>query len=136
MKSLVTPLAIVYFVSAALNLFSAFLLLLYALFPAMVGVAAVAGAVDGDEGAAPAAVVMAISTIGLGGVGLILGALGIAYIAGGYGLIKRRAWSRRLGIALAVPILPTCIPIGTILGAFAIAALLSKDVVEEFEGAT
>lgn len=130
-KSLITPIAIAYIVAGAFSALSAFFLLLYALFPAFVGVAAVAGAVDGDEGAAPAAVMMAISTIGLGGLGLAFGLLAIGYIADGYGLVKRRRWSRKLGIVLAVPMLGLCMPIGTLFGALAIVAFLSSDVTAE-----
>ena len=53
-----------------------------------------------------------------------LAAMGAPWLALGFGLRRRRAWARTLGIACAVLLLPFP-PIGTALGAWTLAVLLA-----------
>lgn len=135
MKSLITPIGGLYVAAGGINVFAALSLLVYAIFPAVIGVVAVSGAMKQEEGALPALIVMAASSIGIGGMGLIVGVLAIAYLIGGVGIIMRKRWARMLGVLLAIPTMTVCMPVGTILGVLAIVALVSKEGVEEFGGA-
>jgi len=82
--------------------------------------AGIAGAASGEAGAAVTA----------GGVGffvaLILAVMSLPSIIGGWGLLKRKPWSRMLVIVLgAISLLS--IPIGTILGAYTLWALTKPE---------
>lgn len=132
MKSMITPIGGFYVVMGVMNGFIALMMMVYALFPAAIGVMAVSGAMKQEEGALPATIVMAATTLGLGGMGLLLGALGLAYIVDGVGILKRKRWSKGLGVLLALPVMTVCIPVGTLLGVFSLIVLLSQDATEEF----
>lgn len=132
MKPLLSPIGGFYVFTGVMNMLVGLMLLVYALFPAVIGVAAVAGAMKEEEGALPALVVMILSTLGLGGVGLLVGILGIVYVIDGIGIIRRRPWSRLLGAALSLPVMTACIPVGTIVGILALVALVSQEGAAEF----
>ena len=132
MKPLLSPIGGLYVFTGVMNLLIGLMLLVYALFPAVIGVVAASGAMKEEEGALPALVVMIVSTIGLGGVGILVGVLGIVYVIDGIGIIRRRPWSRMLGAALSLPVMTACIPFGTVVGILALVALVSQEGAAEF----
>jgi hypothetical protein len=131
-KALVTPLGIAYvFVGVGAG-FITLLLVLNALFPALVGVLAVNGVAKGEEGAFGAMLLMFGTTLGVGLVAVVSGALSVAYIIDGIGLVARQGWARWLGIGLAVPVMFMCMPMGMMIGMLALITLLMPDTAEEF----
>lgn len=133
MKSMITPVGALYIFAGVINGLVALMLIIYAVFPAIIGVVAVSGAMNEEEGALEALVLMAVSSIGIGGMGLLVGLLALAYVIGGYGIIRRRRWARMLGVALAVPMMGVCMPIGTAIGVLALVTMLHGDTGKEFE---
>lgn len=97
-----------------------FMALLMSLFFGILG--GVVGA-SGEENAG-----LAVAILGLSGAALtiILLVLGIPYIICGWGLYRRRRWSRVMGIILAAIAL-TKIPLGTAFGIYALIILFQKD---------
>lgn len=135
MKILVTPLGVFYLVAGFINGCFAAFLALYALFPALIGVVAVNGVANGEEGALGALVLMAGTSAAVGAFALGIGVLALAYLVDGIGLIARRPWARWLGIGLAVPLVFACMPVGAMLGVLALVTLLMPDTAEEFAAA-
>lgn len=64
-------------------------------------------------------------------VGTFLVILGVPGMAAGYGLLKRRAWARGLGVAVGVLNLLN-VPIGTLVGVYTLVVLLQTDTEEAF----
>lgn len=133
MRAWITPIGGLYVTTGVANGFGALCLLFYALFPAVIGVVAVSGTIKQEEGALPALILMAATTLGLGGSGVVMGVLGLAYLAVGVGLISRKRWARAAGAALSVPIMLLCMPAGTAVGVLAMVALLHPDTKAEFD---
>lgn len=98
------------------------------------GLAFGAGGIAAARGDADAAA--ALPFIGVVGSALVifLLALSIPGIACGIGLLKFRPWARILGIVLAIIHLIN-IPLGTILGIYALWVLFSKETERLFSGA-
>jgi hypothetical protein len=101
------------------------LLLVLALFLAVTvgGVAGIIGVSADPEDAA-----IAIPVLGLAGTALaaFFGLFGLPSLIVGYGLINYRPWARVVGIVLSAISLIN-IPIGTIVGAYALWVLLNKE---------
>lgn len=93
------------------------------------GVAATVAA-DGDPDAA-----VAIPIIGLSGMALVafLVVWSLPGLIVGIGLMKRRPWARIGGIVVAILSL-VAVPFGTILGAYGLWVLFSKDTERLFAG--
>ena len=66
--------------------------------------------------------------------GVFLGAFALPGLAAGYGLLKFKPWARIVGIVLSALKLIN-VPLGTILGAYGLWVLLSKDTERLFDGA-
>lgn len=64
-------------------------------------------------------------------VGTFLVILGVPGTVAGYGLLKRRAWARGLGVAVGVLNLLN-VPIGTLVGVYTLVVLLQTDAEEAF----
>lgn len=92
--------------------------------------AALVGAQGGDDAAIGA------SVLGLTGAGLFVFwlCIGIPGIITGIGLLKFKPWARILGIVLSA-IRLISFPFGTILGAYGLWVLFSKDTEALFEAA-
>lgn len=75
-----------------------------------------------------------VAVLGLTGVALtiVLLIFSIPYIVGGWGLLKRRPWSRILGIILAAISL-IHVPFGTIFGIYALIILFNKETEALFQ---
>jgi hypothetical protein len=72
-------------------------------------------------------------TTGVGAVvGVILAVLSLPSIIGGFGLLKRRPWSRTVIIVLSILHLFS-FPIGTAIGAYSLYVLFQDDARAEFE---
>ena len=93
------------------------------------GVAGLVGA-DGDPDAA-----IAVPIIGMTGLVLVsfLVATSLPSVIIGYGLYQRRPWSRLAGILISILSL-IMVPFGTLLGAYGLWVLFSKDGQQLFEG--
>ena len=104
-------------VSGALGLFAALMLML------VFGVSASAVGVSGDPDAA-----LAIPIIGITGMALVafLVILALPGIIIGVGLLRLRPWARIAGIVVSIMSL-VMIPFGTVLGAYGLWVLFSKD---------
>jgi hypothetical protein len=87
------------------------------------GVSASAVAIDGDQDAA-----FVLPILGLTGAALMIATLVISIpgIIIGYGIYRFRPWARIAGIVLAILSL-MLFPLGTILGAYGLWVLLSKE---------
>jgi hypothetical protein len=98
---------------------------------ALGGAAGLVGAAADPEEAA-----LALPIIGLTGTALIgmLLVLSLPGLITGFGLLAFRPWARILGIVLAILQLVN-VPIGTILGIYALWVLLNKDTERLFAGA-
>ena len=83
------------------------------------------GALSGDPEAAR--VFSAIS----GMVWMILLIISVPYFAAGYGLLKRMAWGRVLGLVMGALSLLS-VPIGTAIGVYALWALTRPEAEEAF----
>ena len=105
----------------------------------LAGICTVAGGgLAGFSGAGAAAT--AEEAAGAGVFGAIMGVLGFVYLIigalevfAGWGLLKYRPWSRTLAIVLSA-IMLIGIPIGTIIGAYALWVLLNDDTKRLFGG--
>jgi hypothetical protein len=95
------------------------------------GAAGLVGAAADPEEAA-----LALPIIGLTGTALIgmLLVLSLPGLVTGFGLLAFRPWARIVGIVLAILQLVN-VPIGTILGIYALWVLLNKDTERLFAGA-
>jgi hypothetical protein len=104
-------------VSGAVGLFAALMLML------VFGVSASAVGVSGDPDAA-----FAIPIIGITGMALVafLVILSLPGIIIGVGLLRLRPWARIAGIVVSIVSL-VMIPFGTVLGAYGLWVLFSKD---------
>ncbi len=80
--------------------------------------------------------VMRITSIVGPAVAVFLIVVSVPGIICGIGLAKRKSWARILGLILAVPDLVTSIPIGTIIGIYAIWVLLNKETAQLFAQAS
>jgi hypothetical protein len=78
---------------------------------------------SGEEGAGAAVAVLGLSGAALA---IMLLVLGVPYLICGWGLWRRRPWSRVMGIILAAIAL-TKIPLGTAIGIYALFILFQKD---------
>jgi hypothetical protein len=133
LRAWITPVGGLYVTTGAGIGVGALTLLFYALFPAVIGVVAISGTIKQEEGALPALVLMAASTLGLVGTGVLLGLLSLAYLVVGVGLIARKRWARMAGVGLSVPIMVICMPTSTPVGVLAMVALLNPDTIKEFD---
>jgi hypothetical protein len=113
----VKVLGIIHIVLGAMGLCGALLLMLI-----FGGAAGIMGA-SGDPDAA-----LAIPIVGITGTALVIftAALSLPGIIVGIGLVKRSPWARIGGIVLSIFDL-LWIPLGTILGAYGLWVLFSKD---------
>jgi hypothetical protein len=106
------------------------LMLLAALFLAVTlgGVAGIVGATAEPEDAA-----IAIPVLGFAGTALagFLGIFSLPSLITGYGLMNFKPWARIVGIVLSAISLIN-IPIGTIVGAYGLWVLLSKETEQLF----
>jgi len=91
-------------------------------------IATFVGAQGGDDA------LIGATVLGLAGTALFVFwlCLGIPGIITGWGLLKRKNWARILGIVLSAVRL-IHIPIGTVLGAYGLWVLFSKDTEDLFE---
>jgi hypothetical protein len=125
MQTHVKVLGILYLVvSSVYLLMAAFLLLV------MGGTAGIVGATADPQDAA-----IAIPVLGIAGTALamFLGVFALPGLLTGYGLLNFRPWARILGIVLSALSLIN-IPIGTLMGAYGLWVLLSKDTERLFDG--
>ena len=106
------------------------LMLLAALFLAVTlgGVAGIVGATAEPDDAA-----IAIPVLGFAGTALagFLGIFSLPSLITGYGLLNLKPWARIVGIVLSAISLIN-IPIGTIIGAYGLWVLLSKETEQLF----
>jgi hypothetical protein len=125
MQTHVKVLGILYLVVSACSLLMAAFLLLV-----MGGTAGLVGATADPQDAA-----IAIPVLGIAGtaLALFLGAFALPGLVAGYGLLNYRPWARILGIVLSALSLIN-IPIGTLMGAYGLWVLLSKDSERLFDG--
>jgi hypothetical protein len=125
MQTHVKVLGILYLVVSALSLLGAAFLLLV-----MGGAAGIVGAAADPQDAA-----IAIPVLGIAGTALamFLGVFALPGLLTGYGLLNYRPWARILGIVLSALSLIN-IPVGTLMGAYGLWVLLSKDTERLFEG--
>jgi hypothetical protein len=96
----------------------------------MGGTAGIVGAsADAEEAA------IAIPVLGIAGTALValFGIFALPGLLTGYGLLTYRPWGRILGIVLSALNLIN-IPVGTLLGAYGLWVLLSKDTERLFDG--
>lgn len=117
MATHVKVIAVCYLVCAALLLAAAFFT------PLVLGLLAGLVGSSGEEGAAAGATILGFAGVALS---LILAVFAIPFFAAGWGLLKFRPWARVLGIILAALCLPK-LPLGTILGVYALIILFKKD---------
>jgi len=87
-----------------------------------------AGFFSGDQDA------MAITSIVAGSIAVFMFVISVPDIIAGIGLLKRKSWARILALIIACLDL-LFIPIGTIIGAYSIWALVQDDTVKLFESA-
>jgi hypothetical protein len=119
----VKVLGILLIVLSAFGVLAALLLML--IFGGAVGV--VGAAADSPDAA------IAIPIIGAVGIGLVifLLALSLPGLIAGFGLLSLKPWARTLGIVVSALNL-IHIPVGTILGAYGLWVLLSKETEQLF----
>jgi hypothetical protein len=124
MQTHVKVLGILYLVVSGFSLLMAAFLLLV-----MGSTAGIVGATADPQDAA-----IAIPVLGIAGTALavFLGAFALPGLITGYGLLTYRPWARILGIVLSALSLIN-IPIGTLLGAYGLWVLLSKDTERLFD---
>lgn len=125
MQTHVKVLGVLYLAVSAVCLVTALFLLLV-----MGSAAGIVGATADPQDAA-----IAIQILGIAGsaLAICLGAFSLPGLITGYGLLICKPWARVLGIVLSALIL-IIIPVGTILGAYGLWVLLSKDAERLFEG--
>jgi hypothetical protein len=85
------------------------------------------GIASGDRTAITVLPIVAVSVTGL------VTLLSIPGVIAGFGLLKLKPWARVLALALAILNLPN-VPLGTILGLYALLVLLSSDASTYFNG--
>ena len=117
MATHVKVIAVCYLVCASVLLAAAFFA------PLVLGLIAGLIGSSGEEGAAAGATVLGFAGAALTVILLVLAA---PFFAAGWGLLKFRPWARVLGIILGALCL-TKIPLGTILGIYALVILFKKD---------
>jgi hypothetical protein len=125
MQTHVKVLGILYLVVSGFCLLTALFLLVV-----MGGAAGIVGATADPEEAA-----IAIPVLGITGtaIAIFLGAFSLPGLLTGYGLLNYRPWARILGIVLSALSLIN-IPLGTLMGAYGLWVLLSKDTEPLFDG--
>ena len=125
MQTHVKVLGILYLVVSGVYLLTAAFLLLV-----MGGTAGIVGATADPQDAA-----IAIPVLGIAGTALamFLGVFAVPGLVTGYGLLNFRSWARVLGIVLSALSLIN-IPIGTLMGAYGLWVLLSKETERLFGG--
>ena len=125
MQTHVKVLGILYLVVSGVYLLTAAFLLLV-----MGGTAGIVGATADPQDAA-----IAIPVLGIAGTALamFLGVFAVPGLVTGYGLLNFRPWARVLGIVLSALSLIN-IPIGTLMGAYGLWVLLSKETERLFGG--
>lgn len=125
MQTHVKVLGILFLVVSAFSLLMAAFLLLV-----MGGAAGIVGASADPEAAA-----IAIPVLGITGATLaaFLGIFALPGLFTGYGLLNFKPWARVLGIVLSALSLIN-IPVGTLMGAYGLWVLLSKDTERLFDG--
>jgi hypothetical protein len=125
MQTHVKVLGILYLVVSGFCLLTALFLLVV-----MGGAAGIVGAAADPQDAA-----IAIPVLGIAGTALVifLGGFSLPGLLTGYGLLNYRPWARILGIVLSALSLIN-IPIGTLMGAYGLWVLLSKDTERLFDG--
>ena len=123
MATHVKVIAVLFIVFGALGVFAGvFSSLLFGVLAAIVGATHDPGAPIG------------VAALGLTGITLtiVLIAFSIPYIVCGWGMLTLRPWSRILGIILAAISLVR-IPIGTLLGIYALIILFNKETEKLFQ---
>jgi hypothetical protein len=125
MQTHVKVLGILYLVVSGFYLLMAAFLLLV-----MGGTAGIVGAAADPQDAA-----IAIPVLGIAGTALamFLAVFAVPGLLAGYGLLNYRPWARILGIVLSALSLIN-IPVGTLMGAYGLWVLLSKDTERLFDG--
>lgn len=126
MSTHVKVLGVLFIAVSALGVLAALFLMI-----AVGGAAGIVGATADPEEAA-----LALPIIGLTGTALIglLLVLSLPGLITGFGLLGFRPWARIVGIVLAILQLVN-VPIGTMLGIYALWVLLNKDTERLFAGA-
>lgn len=118
-------------VIAVLYLIAGVLLLAAAMFtPLALGLVAGLVGSSGDPDAAVGATVLGFAGVALSVIFVVLAA---PFVAAGWGLLKFREWARILGIILGAICL-TKIPLGTVVGIYALVILFRKDTEALFRG--
>jgi hypothetical protein len=125
MQTHVKVLGILYLVVSGFCLLMALFLLVV-----MGGAAGIVGAAADPQDAA-----IAIPVLGITGtaIAIFFGAFSLPGLLTGYGLLNYRPWARILGIVLSALSLIN-IPLGTLMGAYGLWVLLSKDAERMFDG--
>ena len=125
MSTHVKVLGVLFIAVSALGVLAALFLMV-----ALGGAAGLVGATADPEEAA-----LAIPIIGLTGTALVgmLLVLSLPGLITGFGLLSFKPWARILGIVLAILQLVN-IPIGTLLGLYALWVLLNRDTERLFAG--
>ncbi|HEY7447508.1 MAG TPA: hypothetical protein VH702_05125 [Vicinamibacterales bacterium] len=123
MDTHVRVLAVLHIVLGAFGLVAAFILMI--IFGGAAGIAGASGDPDAE---------LAMPIIGLTGLALVVvvGALSLPGIIVGFGLLKFRSWARIFAIVLSILDL-IWIPFGTVVGAYGLWVLLSRDTERLFD---
>lgn len=102
----------------------------------MLGFGGLLGSIGASSGDEEALVVGAVYGVFGVVVAVFVGVFGVVYLLTGMGIRRRRGWARIAGIVTGVLAL-TSVPLGTLVGIYALVTLLDKEVAEEFllEGA-
>lgn len=125
METHVKVLGVLYLAVSGLFLVAALFLLLL-----MGGTAGIVGVAADPQDAA-----IAIPVLGIAGTALamFLGVFALPGLITGFGLLNHKPWARVAGIVLSAVNLIN-IPVGTVLGAYGLWVLLSRDTERLFEG--
>ena len=126
MSTHVKVLGVLFIAVSALGVLAALFLVV-----ALGGTAGLVGATADPEEAALALLILGLTGVALVGMLLVLSLPGLIT---GFGLLSYKPWARILGIVLAILQLVN-IPIGTLLGIYALWVLLNKDTERLFTGA-
>lgn len=131
MRNGIGALGMVYLVIGLLVVVAGLLAVPLVLLQGAIGSYAVYDATQGSDGAAEAAVVF----LGSGSVWLCaeaaVVAIGLLIAVTGWGVTRRRRWSRVLGLLVALVLLPL-FPLGTVIGVVGLLVLSNDEVAEEF----
>ena len=117
MATHVKVIAVLYLICGASLALGAFFL------PAILGMVAALVGSSGDPDAGMASAILGLTGIG---VSVMFIAFAIPFIVIGWGMLTFRPWSRSAGIVLGVLCLPQ-IPVGTVIGIYALVILFRKD---------